>query len=59
MKDELSLAKKKLAKQTNELGRLNREVEQLKADKRNLAFDLAKARKENEQLREQLAEARA
>lgn len=56
---ELDLAKKKLAKQTNELGRLNREVEQLRADKRNLTFDLNKLRKENEQLREHIAGTRA
>ena len=41
----------KCAKQKQEIARLTREVEQLRADKSNLTFDMNKLRKENEQLR--------
>ena len=42
--DSISKMQKKLAVQRNEIGRLTREAEQLRADKRNLTFDMNKLR---------------
>lgn len=39
------------AKQKQEIARLTREVEQLRADKRNLTFDINKLKVANDQLR--------
>ena len=46
----------KLQKQKNEIGRLTRQVEALKADKRDLRFDLHKARARIAQITEGINE---
>ncbi|AXQ93175.1 hypothetical protein LV780_04720 [Cereibacter azotoformans] len=53
-----SLAAKN-AKQRNEIGRLTREVEQLRSDKSNLLFEINKMRAAERQRREMQTEARA
>lgn len=50
-------AEEKVARQAKELARLTREVEQLRADKASLLFDLNKCRAAREQLRQALLEA--
>ena len=43
MMGPIDALKSKIAKQTAEIARLTREIEQLKSDKANLQFDLYKA----------------
>ena len=51
MQDQISALQAKLVKQRQEIARLTREIEQLKADKASLRFDLHKAQVALEQRR--------